>query len=1048
MRELPTGTVTLLFMDIEGSTRVLQQVGERYASILEACRSLLRTAVHEIGGHEVDTQGDAFFVAFARATDAVLAAVAAQRSLASHPWSESVTVRVRMGLHTGEPERSTEGYVGLDVYRAACIMSAGHGGQVLLSQVTRDLVEHILPEDVGLRDLGEHRLKDLGRPSHLYQLVIAGLPADFPPLKTLDSHSHNLPVQPTPFIGREKEVAAIQQQLLRQDVRLLTLTGPGGVGKTRLGLQVAAESSERFADGTWYVSLAPISDPDLVIPAIAETLAVREARGWSLLEQLKASLHEKRVLLLLDNFEQVVSAAAQVADLLSACPQLTVLVTSREALHVRAEHDFPVPVLALPDPKHLPDLVTLSQYEAVALFIERARAVKPDFQVTNANAPAVAEVCARLDGLPLAIELAAARSKLFPPQALLARLDQRLQLLTSSLRDVPARQQTLRKTIQWSYDLLAAQEQRHFRRLSVFIGGCTLQAIETLTSALGNETLLMLDEVASLVDKNLLQQTVQEGVEPRLTMLETIREYGLEALSISGEMEMARQAHAAYYLTLAEEAARDFRGIQQAIWLERLEREHDNLRAALQWSLEPAQAGSNPEVALRLCEALEVFWDVRGLYSEGRTFLEQTLAGSEGVTVPLRARALSAAAGFAFAQSDYDRAEELCQESLVLYRELGDTRGIAYSLQGLALIAPKKGSHIETTCSLLEESLALYRKLDDKKAIAWSLVSLADFTSFRGEYSRGLALYKESLSIHRELGNKRGVAVCLKQSALVLFGVRGGQSIIRTRLKESLTIFRELGDKDGMAFCFWLSGWAAFSQGDLVTAQNQLEQSLELWQDIGDRWRAIWVLPILGRVTAQQGDFVAARAIQEKSLARARGFHDRWLYAFCLEGLASVVAAQGEETWAVHLWGAAESLRENCGIPLTPVERVDYEPAVAAVRIHLGEQAFAIAWARGRTMTLEQVLEVPARAAMPTPTSREQSLKATGRQSPSNPAGLTAREVEVLRLVAQGLTDAQVADRLVISPRTVNTHLTSIYNKLGVDTRTAASRFAVDQQLV
>ena len=317
----------------------------------------MRAAFHQHHGHEVDTQGDAFFVAFARATDAVMAAVAAQRALASHSWPEGVTVRVRMGLHTGEPERSTEGYVGLDVHRAARIMSAGHGGQVLLSQVTRDLVEHNLPTDVSLQDLGEHRLKDLGYPSHLYQLVIADLEADFPPLKTLDSYAHNLPIQPTPFIGREKVVANVQQQLLRQEVRLLTLTGPGGVGKTRLGLQVAAEASDQFPDGTWFVSLAPLSDPDLVIPTIAETLAVREVAGQSQLDHLKASLRERQMLLLLDNFEHVVSAATQVAELLSACPRLKVLVTSREALHVRAEREFPVPVLALPDPQHLPSLV-------------------------------------------------------------------------------------------------------------------------------------------------------------------------------------------------------------------------------------------------------------------------------------------------------------------------------------------------------------------------------------------------------------------------------------------------------------------------------------------------------------------------------------------------------------------------------------------------------------------------------------------------------------------------------------------------------------------
>ena len=555
MRELPTGTVTLLFTDMEGSTRLLQHLGERYSDVLAACRRLLRAAYHQHHGHEVDTQGDAFFVAFARATDAVSAAVAAQRALASHSWPEGVNVRVRMGLHTGEPERSIEGYVGLDVHRAARIMSAAHGGQVLLSQVTRDLVEQSLPADVSLQDLGEHRLKDLGSPSHLYQLIIPDLEASFPPLKTLDSYAHNLPIQPTPFIGREKVVSTILQHLLRQEVRLLTLTGPGGVGKTRLGLQVAAEVSDQFKDGTWFVSLAPLSDPDLVIPTIGETLAVREVAGKSQLDELKAALRERHMLLLLDNFEHVVSAALPVAELLGACPWLKMLVTSREALHVRAEREFPVPALALPDRIHLPDPVTLSQYEAVALFIERAQAIKPDFQVTNANAPAVAEICARLDGLPLAIELAAARIRSLPPQALLTRLGQRLQLLTSSLRDAPARQHTLRQTIQWSYDLLPAQEQHVFRRLSIFAGGCTLEAVEAICEAFGVRSAAMLDEVTSLVDKNLLRQTAKEEDEPRFTMLETIREYGMEALASSQQMDATHQAHASYYLALAEEAA-------------------------------------------------------------------------------------------------------------------------------------------------------------------------------------------------------------------------------------------------------------------------------------------------------------------------------------------------------------------------------------------------------------------------------------------------------------------------------------------------------------
>src|SRR6266566_1306209 len=462
--ELPKGTVTLLFTDIEGSTSLLQRVGERYADLLEGCQHLLRTAFHHYHGHEVDTQGDAFFVVFARASDALSAAVDAQRSLDSQAWPQGIAVRVRMGLHTGEPHLADTGYMGLDVHRAARIMNAGHGGQILLSQTTRDLVEHELPEGASLRDLGAHRLKDLAHTSHLYQLVTPDLPADFPPLKTLDSYAHNLPVQLTSLIGREQEIAAVGHLLQRREVRLLTLTGPGGTGKTRLGLQVAAELSEEFSDGVFFVNLAPLSDPELVVPTIVQALGLKEAIGQSPLELLSAWLREK-ALLLLDNFEQVVGAAVEVAELLAHCPKLNVLVTSRAVLHVRGEQEFAVPPLAVPDPNHLPDLVVLSQYEAVALFIIRAQAVKPDFQMTNATAPAVAEICVCLDGLPLALELAAARIKLFPPHVLLARLSHRLAVLTGGARDAPLRQQTLRNTLAWSYDLLDTQEQQLLRRL-------------------------------------------------------------------------------------------------------------------------------------------------------------------------------------------------------------------------------------------------------------------------------------------------------------------------------------------------------------------------------------------------------------------------------------------------------------------------------------------------------------------------------------------------------------------------------------------------------
>jgi predicted ATPase len=514
---------------------------------------------------------------------------------------------------------------------------------------------------------------------------------------------------------------------------------------------------------------------------------VPEVAGRSQLEHLKASLRDKQLLLLLDNFEHVVSAALPVADLLGACPHLTVLVTSREALHVRAEREFPVPVLALPDPTHLPDPVTLSQYAAVALFIERAQAIKPDFQVTNATAPAVAEICARLDGLPLAIELAAARIRVLPPQALLSRLGQRLPLLTSRLRDAPARQHTLRQTIQWSYDLLPAQEQRVFRHLSVFAGGCELSAVEAISRALGDGKVAELDEVTSLVDKNLLRQTAQEEEEPRFTMLETIREYGLECLAASPEMDPIRRAHATYYFALAEEAAPELGGPRSAVWLQRLERERDNLRAALAWSLEPEQVGSNPDLALRFGATLEEFWEVRGFYSEGQTFLEHALTECKGASTSARARALLAAALLAAWQGHIDPSEALWQEGLVLYRQLGDTRGIATSLRWLAWVASRKGDQ-SASCQLLEESVTLLRELGDKEALAWSLERLADRLGQLCEYGRANALFEESLALFRDLGNKRGIATCLQQSARWLQAARGDQTTIQILLEEVLVL--------------------------------------------------------------------------------------------------------------------------------------------------------------------------------------------------------------------------------------------------------------------
>jgi predicted ATPase/class 3 adenylate cyclase len=744
MPNLPTGTVTLLFTDVEGSTRLLQKLGQQYDDVLADCRHLLRSMFQQYNGHEVDTQGDAFFVAFARASDAVAAAAAIQRALAEHLWPSAISVRVRIGLHTGEPRLTADGYIGMDVHHAARIMSAGHGGQILLSQTTCDLVAQHLPVCTFLQDLGEHRLKDLQRPSHLFQLSLEGLSTDFPPLKTLDTHPNNLPIQPTPFIGREKEVAALIQLLRRPDVRLVTLSGPGGVGKTRLALQVAAELCDDFTDGVFVVALAPVNAPEQVVSALAQTLGISESSDLPLFSLLEAALKEKQLLLLLDNFEQVVDAAVILAELLAACPRLKVVVTSRMGLHVRAEHEFVVPPLSVPTLKHLPDLKALSHYEAVALFIERAQAMKPDFSVINANAPAVAAICAHLDGLPLAIELAAARVKHFSPHMLLTRLEQGLSVLSGGARDLPARQQTLRGAIAWSYDLLSPEEQKLFRHLAVFVDGWSLEAAEAICMARGGLAADMLEGMAELLDKSLLRQEEQAAGETRFWMLQTLREFGLEQLTRSEELEATRQAHAEYYLRLAEEAQPSLQATEQGRWMARLEQEHENLRAGLSWLLARARGGSEQstqqaERALRFCTALSWFWSVRGYSREGQAFLEQALALGESVSAPVRVKAFYAAAHLAFLLDDTERAEKLGSESLHLFRELGNKVGMADALFLLGTSGWAKGEYtlarpqLEEASSLYQESFSILQRIQYYELIPPCLEGLAALMAERGE---------------------------------------------------------------------------------------------------------------------------------------------------------------------------------------------------------------------------------------------------------------------------------------------------------------------------
>ena len=980
-----------MFTDIEGSTELLHQVGdEHYEELLATHQRIMREAFDRHEGAEVDTQGDSFFVAFPRAWNAVHAAVDAQRSLSAFPWAPHETIRVRMGIHTGEPRLVNDhDYVGLDVHRGARVGAAGHGGQVLISERTYAMMAGTWPEGVTLNDLGEHRLKGLAHPEHIYQLVIEGLPAEFPPIKTLEVPTTNLPQALTTFVGRAREAGAVTDLLTKGS--LVTLVGPGGAGKTRLSQHVAETLLEQYRHGVWLVELAPLAEPQLVPQAVATVLGVRELPGRALTHTLVDAIRSKQLLLVLDNCEHLVEPVAQLAHtLLRSVPGMKILATSREPLGVPGEVIYRVPPLSRPEPKRITALDQLVQFEAVQLFVDRATAGNPAFALTDRNAPAVLQVVNRLDGIPLAIELAAARVKSLSVEQIAARLDDRFRLLTGGARGGLPHHQTLRAAMDWGYELLSDPERRMLRRVAVFAGSFSLASAERACVGEGIDVFDVLDLLARLVDKSMV---VAEGLngDTRYRLLETVRRYGWEQAAAAGEQEAIRARHLDWTVEFARECEPDLRGSEQIVALDRLELDHDDLRGALEWSRSTPGVA---EVGLQLAAALHRFWGMRGYLTEGREWLKSLLAAAPQADQVVRAKALYGAAQLAVQQGDYPSAAAQCEESLALSRAAGDHERVALALNLLGLVARNRAEYGRAEALLLEslevsrtagttwpraealsylgltvrragdmhraqecgtESLAMWREIGDKRGLAASLDHLGTVARYFGDYDQARIRHEESLALRRELGHKLDLATSMISLGAVALE-QGDHDRAKHLFEESLLLCRELGYKLGIGASLGNLAIVAHKRGDQQGAKSLLGESKAVWAELDDKRAISASVRYLGEVARSEADHAEAVARYRESLALSVPLGDRLGIAESLEGLAAIAVDLGEAERAARLLGAAERMRETIHVPVREADRPEHDRAIEAVRASLDEAALLTAWGQGRAMGVEEAV--------------------------------------------------------------------------------------------
>ena len=916
---VPTGTVTFLFTDIEGSTKLAQQYPEELPGLLARHDEILKSSILASNGFVFQVVGDAFCAAFHSAGDALHAAVAAQLRLHDESWSPA-PIKVRMGIHAGRAEYQGDSvYQGyLTLSHAQRLMSAAHGGQVLISLAAQDLVLEDVPDGVTLRDMGERRLKDMVRPEHVYQLVIPGLPDQFPPLKTLDARRHNLPAPITSFVGREREIREVQDLIHAH--RLVTLTGSGGAGKTRLSLEVGAAILDQFPDGVWLAELAPVSDAALVPQAVLSILSLREDPRRTAFESLTDYLREKSLLLLLDNCEHLIPACAQLADgLLRACPGLKMIASSREALGVAGEVAYRVPSLSTPDPGHMPSLDELRDVDSIRLFLERASTAMPGFTLTSANARSVAEICSRLDGIPLAIELAAARLRVLSPEQIASRLDDRFRLLTGGARTALPRQQTLRATIDWSYSLLSEPEKVLFRRLAVFVGGWTLQAAE---SVCGDEAALdVLDVLTHLLDKSLI--FLDESTdEVRYHRLETIRQYSREKLLETDEVEWLRDRHLDFFVGFSEAVDEHLQGRDQLLWQRRMAAEQDNLRAALEWGL-----ARNPDAALRICGASNLFWTAGGFSAEGLRWTQEALQRVEAIPLPQ---------GVASQQRLLERAKAL-RGLTRLYLSLGDNANAR---------------------RVAEESVTLYRQSSDRRGLAFALVILAYPLEFLAERQQAENALLESYEIARAEGDTYVMCRALNRLARVIIDLHQDLDLSQKYLEESMYRAREAGLRSQEAQANEVLAMIAIRRKEFSRAYQYLNESLRMYDEIGATFNVTLEKSNIAHLARQLGQYEDALVHYRETILAFRDIGQTGAVAHQLECIGFIALAQDQADRAVQLFAAADRLRENNNTPMTPDEHVYFGQQVAAARAALGPAGFTSLWSQGTFLTMDQAIEL------------------------------------------------------------------------------------------